>query len=282
MSSPAIPAADEGRRYYTRFTPPQRFLHVALMTSFLGLGATGLALKFSTTGWSAAISRAVGGAAAMVFWHKLWAVVLTIAFGAHVIEILYRVLFKKEWGLVWGPNSLVPNLKDIQDFIGHFKYFLFLGPQPKFDRYAYWSKVDYWGVFWGMGIIGFSGYAMWFAPFFSKLIPGSWLNIALLIHGEEALLAVGFIFVVHFFNEHLRPHNFPMDITIFTGQQSEEQFKGHHPEEYQRVVAAGQLEALRSKAPAPWVIRLSVIVGTVAIAIGIVLIVLTAVALIRE
>ena len=93
---------------------------------------------------------------------------------------------------------------------------------------------------------------------------------------------MGFIFVVHFFNEHLRPHNFPMDITIFTGQQTEEEFAGRHPEEYQRVAARGGLEALRSEAPAVWAARLSRIVGTVAIAIGIVLIVLTAVALIKE
>jgi hypothetical protein len=33
----------------------------------------------------------------------------------------------------------------------------------------------------------------------------------MVIHGEEALLAVGFIFTFHFFHTHLRPESFPLD-----------------------------------------------------------------------
>jgi cytochrome b subunit of formate dehydrogenase len=285
MSTSSLPTSGipiSGERHYTRFTLVQRWLHAILMSTFLGLGATGLALRFNTAAWSVGFTRLIGGVAAILFWHKLCAFVLTVIFLLHVADVCYRVLVKKEWGLVWGPNSFVPNLKDIQDFIAHFKWFLFLGPKPKFDRYAYWSKVDYWGVFWGMGIIGLSGYAMWFAPFFARLIPGSWLNIALLIHGEEAILAVGFIFVVHFFNEHLRPHNFPMDITIFTGTQTEEHFQQDHPEEYQRLAANGELEALRTEAPPASLATISRIIGTTAILIGIALIVLTIEAFLRE
>ena len=103
-----------------------------------------------------------------------------------------------------------------------------------------------------MAIIGLSGYAMWFAPFFARLIPGSWLNIALLIHGEEAILAVGFIFTIHFFNTHLRPDNFPMDMVIFTGRQTEEELKHRHPEEYRQLVESGKLEKLRVDPPPRW------------------------------
>jgi cytochrome b subunit of formate dehydrogenase len=282
MSSPAATNLAAEGHYYTRFTPSQRALHIILVVTFLGLAATGLTLRFSTASFSDAFARAVGGFPAILFFHKFCAVVLTIAFAAHVGDILYRAVVKKQWGLLWGPNSLVPNLKDIQDFIGHIKWFLFLGPKPKFDRYAYWEKVDYWAVFWGMGIIGISGYAMWFAPFFARLVPGSWLNVALLVHGEEALLAVSFIFVIHFFNEHLRPHNFPMDITIFTGRQTEEEFKERHPEEYQRLEASGALEALRTEPPQTWVSKLSRLGGAAAILIGIVLLVLTIEAFLKD
>ena len=75
----------------------------------------------------------------------------------------------------------------------------------RLDRYTYWEKFDYWAVFWGMGIIGASGLFLWFPVFFSRFLPGWIFNVALLIHGEEALLAVGFIFTMHFFNGHLRP-----------------------------------------------------------------------------
>jgi cytochrome b subunit of formate dehydrogenase len=280
-SSPHAPGPAADPRYYKRFTRAQSALHGTLMITFLGLAATGLTLRFSSAWFATTFARAVGGFRAILFFHKLCGVVLTVAFATHVGDVLYRALVRKQWGLLWGPNSLVPNLKDLQDFWAHVKWFLFLGGKPRFDRYAYWEKVDYWSVFWGMGIIGLSGYAMWFAPLFTRLIPGSWMNVALLVHGEEALLAVSFIFVVHFFNEHLRPHNFPMDITIFTGLQTEEDFKHRHAVEYERLEAAGALEELRSDAPSAWASRWSRVGGTVAIVIGIVLLVLTIDALLK-
>lgn len=271
-----------GARYYTRFTPGQRVLHAILAITFLGLAATGLTLRFSGAAWSLGFARAVGGFSAILFFHKFCAVILTAAFLAHVADIGYRIVVKKQWSLLSGPNSLIPNLKDLRDLIGQMKWFLFLGPRPKFDRYTYWEKLDYWGVFWGMAIIGISGYAMWFAPTFARLFPGSWLNVALLIHGEEALLAVGYIFVVHFFNEHLRPENFPMDITIFTGSQTEEEFRERHPEEYARAADSGGLEALLAPAPPSWAVTASRVLGGAALAVGIVLIVLTIEAFLRD
>ncbi len=281
MSDSAVPDIGTEVRYYRRFTLGQRALHGVLVVTFLGLAATGLTLRFSTNSFCAGFAQVVGGFPAILFFHKLCAVVLTIAFVGHVGDIAYRAVVKKEWSLIWGPTSLVPNLQDIRDFYGHFKWFLGLGPKPGFDRYAYWEKVDYWAVFWGMGIIGISGYAMWFAPFFARLLPGSWLNIALLVHGEEALLAVSFIFVIHFFNEHLRPHNFPMDLTIFTGRQSEEEFKERHAEEYQRLDASGVLEALRADPPPTWLNNVSRAMGSIAVVVGLLLLVLTIVVLVE-
>jgi cytochrome b subunit of formate dehydrogenase len=269
-------------RYYHRFTLAQRFLHGVVVLTFLGLALTGITLRFSSAQWAFGYAQIVRGFGAIRFYHLFCAVALTIAFLLHIGDVCYRVIAKGEVGLVWGPNSLVPRLKDFQDFFGNIKYFLFLGPKPKFDRYAYWDKVDYWAVFWGMGIIGFSGYAMWFAPFFAKFIPGSWLNVALLIHGEEAILAVAFIFTIHFFNTHLRPHNFPMDLTIFTGRHSEEEFKERHTEEYERLAKSGELEKLRADTPPLWLRNFGFIFGTVAILLGFVLLGLTVVAFWKE
>jgi cytochrome b subunit of formate dehydrogenase len=278
----ARPSPDSGNRHYVRFTVPQRYLHGVLAVTFLGCALTGLPLRFSNTRPALALAHAVGGFGTVLFFHLLNAVVMTVAFLTHVGEVGYRVVVRKEYGLLWGPNSMVPRLKDIQDFLGNMKWFLFLGPKPKMDRYAYWEKFDYWGVFWGMAIIGFSGYAMWFAPFFARFIPGSWLNIALLIHGEEALLAVGFIFTVHFFNTHLRPGDFPMDLVIFNGRLTEEELQHKHPEEYKRLVETGELEKLRVEAPPRWLRNFGWVFGSTIIVIGLVLIALTAVAFVKE
>lgn len=275
-------ARSEVTQHYTRFSLPQRYLHGFLAVTFLGLAMTGLPLRFSSTRLAQGFAHLVGGFGTVLFFHEFCALVLTIAFLIHVANLVYRIIARKEYGLLWGPNSMVPRLKDIQDFIGNVKWFVFRGPKPKLDRYAYWDKVDYWAVFWGMAIIGLSGYAMWFAPFFAKFIPGSWLNIALLIHGEEALLAVGFIFTIHFFNTHLRPGNFPMDLVIFTGRLTEEELKEKHPEEYRRLVERGELEKLRVEAPPRWLRNFGWIFGTAAVLIGFVIITMTVVAFVKE
>lgn len=268
-------------RYYQRFSLGQRYLHGVLAATFLGLSFTGLELRFSSTAWVQAISGATGGFGAILFFHKFCAVILSAAFIAHVANIVYRVAVKREFGLVWGPNSLVPRKKDFLDFYANIKWFLHLGPKPQFDRYAYWDKVDYWAVFWGMGIIGFSGYAMWFASWFGRFIPGSWLNVALVVHGEEAILAVGFIFTIHFFNTHLRPENFPMDLTIFTGRQSADHFKRAHPEEYARLAENGQLESIAADPPPQWLRNFALVVGSAAVFAGLLMLVFLAVAFLR-
>ncbi len=268
-------------RYYSRFTGPQRFLHGIVMATFLGLALTGMVLRFSRSGWAEAFANAVGGFKAILFWHKTCAVVLSAGFLTHLGVVFYRGLVKREKGIFSGPASMVPSLQDLKDLYHHFRWFFWLGPRPKFDHFSYWEKFDYWAVFWGMGIIGFSGYIMWFATFFARVIPGSWLNIALLIHGEEALLAVWFIFAVHFFNTHLRPGSFPMDLVIFTGTENESEMEEKRPQEYQRLQQTGELQARQTQAPGRRMEDIGRVLGTVAIAIGFVLLWLTVAAFLR-
>jgi hypothetical protein len=68
------------------------------------------------------------------------------------------------------------------------------------------------------------------------------VNVATILHSDEALLAVAFIFTVHFFNTHFRPDKFPMDPVIFTGRVPLEELKRDKPREYEALVASGELE----------------------------------------
>ena len=269
-------------RHFMRFTRAQRYLHAALFSSFLGLAGTGLPLRFSESIWARGLAKGVGGFGAILFFHKFCAMVLTVAFLIHLKEIVTRGIIHREKGIFWGATSMVPNWKDVKDLFGHIRWFLGLGSKPRFDRYAYWEKFDYWAVFWGMIVIGFSGYAMWFAPFFARFLPGWALNAVLVIHSEEGLLAILFIFSIHFVNTHLRPDSFPMDLVVFTGVESEEEFKTKRPQEYERLKAQGKLEARVAEAPGIWQINFSKVVGFTAIVIGLVLLVLTLSAYFRE
>ena len=104
-------------------------------------------------------------------------------------------------------------------------------------------------------MIGSTGLTLWFPEFFTNFIPGWFLNVATIIHSDEALLAVGFIFTVHFFNTHLRPEKFPMDIVIFTGRVPLDEFEEDRPREFAEFKKQGTLQRHMVEAYQPIVIR---------------------------
>lgn len=257
--------------YIQRFEIIPRFLHLTLILSFITLAITGLSLKFSYAPWAVTISGMAGGYAAMGTLHRIAAVVLFFDFGVHFIFI------RKKWkesgkslhAYILDRESLVPNLNDLKELIGTMKWFFGLRPQPAYGHWTYWEKFDYFAVFWGVAIIGSSGLTMWFPEFFTRWIPGYWINIANVIHSDEALLASSFIFTVHFFNTHFRPEKFPMDPVIFTGRVPLEEFKHERPREYEQLVREGKLDKLLSDRPEPkWLHITSQVFGFTALTIG--------------
>ena len=115
---------------------------------------------------------------------------------------------------------------------------------------------------------------LWFPTVFTRVMPGWMVNVATTIHSDEALLAVGFIFTIHFFNTHFRPEKFPIDTVIFTQGVPLEEFKHDRPREYEQLVESGELERLMMPAPLPSTSRNWRRLGFTALGIGLALIVL--------
>jgi hypothetical protein len=86
---------------------------------------------------------------------------------------------------------------------------------------------------------------MWFPGGFTRLLPGSVINVAHIVHGDEALLAAGFIFTFHFFNVHFRPEKFPLDPVIFSGRISRTEMLHERGRQLARWEKEGGLEAHR-------------------------------------
>ena len=186
-----------------------------------------------------------------------------------------KIRARKSWiDFLFGSNSMVPNLQDLKDFVATMKWFVGLGPKPAYGRWTYWEKFDYLAVFWGVAIIGATGLVLWFPELFTYFLPGWMVNVATIIHSDEALLATGFIFTIHFFNTHFRPDKFPMDTVIFTGRVPLEEFKEDRPREYEELVQSGELEKLLVDPPSKSLLRKMKIFGAIALTIGILLILL--------
>lgn len=266
----------ESEKHVRRFTPVQRNLHLMVITSFITLAVTGMTLKFSYAPWAKVVSRMLGGFEAAGMLHRLGALVTFSYFGIHLFEMTKR---KKAAGKSWkdwilGPNGMMFNATDGKEFWGSIKWFLGRGPRPAYGRWTYWEKFDYFAVFWGVAVIGLSGLLLWFPTVFTHLVPGWVLNVATIIHSDEALLAVGFIFTVHFFNTHFRPEKFPMDTVVFTEGIPLDEFKTDRPREYEELVASGELEERLIPAPDAKRVRRWKIFGSIALGIGVLLILL--------
>jgi len=267
----------ESTQFYVRFTRKQRIMHLVMLISFFTLALTGMALKFSYMGWAHGLSRLLGGFATMGVLHRIGAVILIALFVYHVRDV-FRL--KRESGRTWlgylfGTDSLMFNLNDIKQFWQNTKWFLGLGPRPEYGRFTYWEKFDYFAVFWGVFIIGSTGLVLWFPELFTRVLPGWSVNVATIIHSDEALLAVGFIFTIHFFNTHFRPDKFPMDPVIFTGRVPLEELKHDKPAEYAKYVegATDEERARRVVGPIrPKLERIFRIFGFTALTIGLTLI----------
>ena len=248
--------------FFTRFVPFERFLHFLVVTSFLLLVITGMPLKFYYTDWAKLLFSFIGGAATARALHHFGAMVTFLYFGLHVASLIGkswkgrkslrdpadgRWHFKRFFTVLFGPDSMLPTWKDWTDFVAHNKWFFGKGPKPEFDRWTYWEKFDYFAVFWGVAIIGSSGLILWFPEFFTRFMPGWVINIAHIIHSDEALLAAGFIFSIHFFNTHFRIEKFPMDTVIFSGRVSKTEMLHDRKRWYDRLVASGKLDQHRVK-----------------------------------
>ena len=268
-------------RHLARFDVEARVLHVVIMVTFLGLSATGLPLLFSDAAWGRALAALFGGFHGAGLVHRVIGATLLAAVAWHVGHVSWRAFARGERGIFWGPTSMVPQPRDVGDLFGQMRWFLGLGPRPRFEHFTYWEKFDYMAVLWGTVIMGAAGLILWFPIAASRLVPGWLFNVALFVHGAEATLAIVFIFVVHFFNGHLRPGKFPMDLVIFTGRVTEDELRHDRAAEYERLRAAGAIDALTVAPPSESSIAGGRAIGAGGLAIGLALFALIVYAVVR-
>ncbi len=261
-------------KYYRRIDGFHRFLHVLVNVSFLTLAFTGLPQSYAHTDLAKWLFQNVMSLSTAQQLHYAAAAVTALYFLLHLGYLVLRWR-KVGWRrLLTGPATMMFRKKDLTDLVAHVKWFFGKSEAPRFDRWTYWEKFDYFAVFWGVFVIGLSGLLRWNEEFFGNLLGGGVISLADTIHKDEALLATAFIFIVHFFNTHLRADKFPMDVSIYTGRLSEEELRKERPLEWQRLEAAGRLSELEVKPLGAFRTFLCYVWASSALAIGMFLLVL--------
>jgi len=259
--------------HFRRFSWGWRVNHWLLALSLMLLVFTGMVVMYPNTGWAQTLVPLLGGPGPLNAIHHWAGVIFLLAVFGHAGVVLIRVLRDRNFDW-FGPDSLLPRRQDWEEMKGQFRWYFGKGEQPRFGRWTYCEKFEYWAVYWGAFIIGLSGLLLWFADEVGTVLPGWIFNLATVAHGLEAFLAVMTLFVVHFFNNHLRPAKFPLDLVMFTGSWDLEEFKEERPAEYERLRASGALGGLLVAPPSKTWNRISHLLGFTLLGIGLLLLVL--------
>lgn len=246
-----------------RFAPAQRAFHALLLLTFLWQAATGLARMYHETAFGQGLASLFGGQQATLALHIWGGIAMVCLFAAHLVYLATSVR-----GSLLGPDSLLPRARDLSDFFRHLGWMLGLAKAPRFERWGYWEKFDYWAVFWGMVIIGGSGILLISPLATSHWLPGWSVNVAFWVHRIEALLAIGHVFAIHFFVAHLRRHNFPMDRAMFAGGADLKAQSEERPEWIERLRKEGRLTGLIAADAPPLARALSYVLGLGAVGVG--------------
>ena len=234
LSSKGHGDAADAARSVVRFDLHQRIQHWLMLSGVILLGITGWPLRGAgdpqAAAYSASFMKLFGGAEGAAIAHRVGAVLIIVSAVYHLVYLTFLAANKRL------PLSMAPTLKDAFDIRDNILFMLGLRKErPKFDRYMYLEKFDYWAVFWGIVMMVGTGFIFWFPVWFASWAPSWLITAALIIHGEEATLAILFLFTVHFYNVHLKPSIFPMNWAWLNGRISVEALKHEHPLEYERM-----------------------------------------------
>ncbi len=210
-------------------------------------------MKYSDVSWGQQLAHGLGGFRSVGVLHQsfaMFAIVVFVIYVAHAVGEVFRRRQTATWKTVlFGPDSLLPNGRDVRDFYRMLLWFIGFDRKPGFERWPYWEKLDYCVFFLVVALIGFSGVALWFPNLICLVLPGSILNVAKMLHSQYALYIASVLFVIHFFHAHLRPEKFPMDLSVITGLVSEEHLRKYRPDYIARLEREGKLEELRQAPP---------------------------------
>ncbi len=220
-----------GSNTYRRFTTGMTMGHLVLTIAFIVLSVSGFALRYPESWWARHLFYGDAGLAARGVIHRGAALVLVAIAVVNASYLLFTKGGRKEL------RYLMFGLRDITGVFQNLAYAVGLRKEgPRFDRYSYIEKFEYWGMWWGTALMIVTGFSMWFVNTFLKFFPKIALDIVALIHFYEAWLAVLTIVVWHLYYMIFDPHTYPMNWSWITGRITHDDLKHRHPLEYEREV----------------------------------------------
>jgi len=198
--------------------------HAALMVTFITLAVSGFALRLSESwinqfffGWN-------GGFQLRGTIHRTAAVLFILT---SIWHLVYLILHRRGRRFL---IEMIPKKKDILQFGAKLLYNLGRRKNPpRFERFSYVEKTEYWALIWGTIIMVCTGWMLWFDNWFVGWLPKGTLDVARVIHYYEAWLATLAILVWHLYSTVFSPHVYPMNPSWIHGRMPDEMYGHEHP-----------------------------------------------------
>jgi cytochrome b subunit of formate dehydrogenase len=206
--------------FMTRMTVNQRWQHLILLSSFIVLVITGFALKFPETWFAHTLGM---GENLRGIIHRIAGCILI---AAGIYHVFYLAVAREGRRLL---RDIAPRPKDLFDAWGTVRYYLGLSKEkPKFGRFNYAEKAEYWALVWGTALMGLTGIMIWAKVWVGDLLARWWVDVATAVHFYEAILATLAILVWHFYQVFFDPDVYPMNWAWWDGKMPEEHYKHEH------------------------------------------------------
>jgi formate dehydrogenase subunit gamma len=216
--------------YVVRFSRWARFQHAAIIVLFGLLLITGMPQKWPTAAISVWVVDAMGGIFAARWLHRAVGIVFSVFVVAHLSVAITCLLSGRMKG------TMLLGAKDFRDAIDNLRYYAgYSATAPKFGRFDYRQKFEYWGLIFGSVVMVATGFILYFPIAVASVLPVELIPAAKVMHSYEALFAFLIVLVWHIAGAHLAPESFPIDTSIFTGKIRKDKLRHEHPLEYEEL-----------------------------------------------
>jgi formate dehydrogenase gamma subunit len=218
-----------------RMNLPFRIAHWGVQLGFLGLVASGFALKFPESWWAAPFLRLESQVPLRGWLHRGSALLLLAALGFHAVHLALR---RRDRAIL---RQLVPRLQDARDLVQMLRYNLGLAQKPpRFGKFSYGEKLEYLAFVWGTLLMSATGFLLWFENFTLRHLPLWTLTASTALHWYEAILATLSILVWHLYAVVFDPEVYPMDKSWLTGRASAEHLRRTRPAYHAELLRGAQ------------------------------------------
>ena len=214
-----------GREQVIRMNFNELWQHTFLMVTFTVLVITGFSLRFSEAWWVKLLFGWEGGFPVRGIIHRVAAVIFILTTLWHLVFLTTaqgRRFLRDMWP-VW---------RDFREFLQLVLFNLGVKTdRPRFGRFSYVEKAEYWALVWGTAIMILTGLFLWFDSLAEAWFPKGFLDVTVVMHYYEAWLATLAIAIWHMYSTVFSPAVYPMNPSWLTGKMPRRMLEHEHPDD---------------------------------------------------